>query len=452
MAIGSTCVWEVRTTGSDTNGGGYTSGGTDWSQQDAAQYSVTDGVTAGTTTITSATASFGTDVVGNVMYVQGGTGAVTAGWYQIISRTDATTIVVDRSTGLTAGTGVTLKIGGALASPGVAASVIVAGNTMYIKSGTYTISSTTANVANGRVSISLGQGSSTPTTIKGYGTTREDFGTAPLLQAASPFASQTILTSLGNHARVENLNIDGASLTSTTGISVNGINSSIHRIQVRNTTATGISAVLATYCYATGCSGTAAINAKTAYRCVAISNSITGFSSTDDGQRYQCISASNTGGSSHGFNQSAGGSVCVNCLAYGNGGNGLNAGALRGGIFVNCISYGNTGWGLAGSNSGWTINKCAFGSNTSGAIQAASTIQIDNITLTADPFVAAGSANFALNATAGGGALLRDLGLDFPLSGFTTTTGYMAVGPVETATSSGSGGIPIARGMHGGMR
>ena len=85
MAIGAACVWEVRTTGNDTNGGGYAGGGTDWSQQDSAQYSVTDGVTAGTTTITSATANFGTDVVGNVMYVQGGTGSVTAGWYQIIS-------------------------------------------------------------------------------------------------------------------------------------------------------------------------------------------------------------------------------------------------------------------------------------------------------------------------------------------------------------------------------
>lgn len=110
MPIGAACVWEVRTTGNDTNGGGYAGGGTDWSQQDAAQYSVTDGVTAGTTTITSATANFGTDVVGNVMYVQGGSGSITAGWYQIVSRTNSTTIVVDRSTGLTAGTGVTPSV------------------------------------------------------------------------------------------------------------------------------------------------------------------------------------------------------------------------------------------------------------------------------------------------------------------------------------------------------
>ena len=52
--------------------------GTDHTLQDAAQYSVTDGVTNGTTTITSATANFGTDVVGNLMYVHGGTGIVAA--------------------------------------------------------------------------------------------------------------------------------------------------------------------------------------------------------------------------------------------------------------------------------------------------------------------------------------------------------------------------------------
>ena len=64
MALSANTVLEVRNGGSDTNGGGFVTGaaGTDWSQQDAAQYSVTDGVTAGTTTITSATANFGTDV------------------------------------------------------------------------------------------------------------------------------------------------------------------------------------------------------------------------------------------------------------------------------------------------------------------------------------------------------------------------------------------------------
>ena len=90
MALSASTILEVRSTGSDTNSFGFVTGasGTDWSQQDAAQYSVTDGVTAGTTTITSASANFGTDVVGNLIYVQGGTAPVTAGWDQITVRTN----------------------------------------------------------------------------------------------------------------------------------------------------------------------------------------------------------------------------------------------------------------------------------------------------------------------------------------------------------------------------
>jgi hypothetical protein len=140
-ALNSAIVWEVRTSGSNTNGCGFKAGasGTDWTQQDAAQYSVTDAVTNGTTTITSATANFGTDVVGNVLYITGGTASITADRYEITSRTNSTTIIVDRSSGLTTGTGATLKIGGACDDPEEVSGDIVAGNTCYVKAGTYTV-------------------------------------------------------------------------------------------------------------------------------------------------------------------------------------------------------------------------------------------------------------------------------------------------------------------------
>ena len=51
MAIAATTVWEVRTGGAETNGGGYSSGGTDYSQQTAAQLSVTDGASISTTNL-----------------------------------------------------------------------------------------------------------------------------------------------------------------------------------------------------------------------------------------------------------------------------------------------------------------------------------------------------------------------------------------------------------------
>ena len=57
-AISNDTVFEVRTDGSDTNGGGFVTGasGTNWTLQAAAQYAVTDAVTAGVAT--SATANF----------------------------------------------------------------------------------------------------------------------------------------------------------------------------------------------------------------------------------------------------------------------------------------------------------------------------------------------------------------------------------------------------------
>ena len=138
-AISANTLWHVRPSGSSTNGGGYIvgSGTTDYSQQDAAQVAVTDGVANGTTTITSATANFTAAMVGNTIYISGGTGSISANRYQIATRVSATEITVDRSTGLTTGTGVTLNVGGALDVLATAESAMVADNDISIYSGSY---------------------------------------------------------------------------------------------------------------------------------------------------------------------------------------------------------------------------------------------------------------------------------------------------------------------------
>src|SRR5438105_2455552 len=88
MAISASFVWEVRTTGADTNGGGFKTGatGTDFSQQDAAQASGADlAVDATTNTkITSATHNFVAADVGNLIQISAGTG-YTTGFYEIVS-------------------------------------------------------------------------------------------------------------------------------------------------------------------------------------------------------------------------------------------------------------------------------------------------------------------------------------------------------------------------------
>ena len=92
MALSASTVFEVRSDGSDTNGGGYVSGGTDYSQQAAAQLSVADAACAGNTTVTSATGGFTSAMIGNLMYLSTG-----PGWYLIRAYTDGNTVTIERN-------------------------------------------------------------------------------------------------------------------------------------------------------------------------------------------------------------------------------------------------------------------------------------------------------------------------------------------------------------------
>lgn len=453
-ALSASTVWEVRTTGNDTNGGGYVSGGADWSQQDSAQYSVTDAVTAGTTTITSATASFGTDVVGNICYVSGGTGSITAGWYQIASRTNSTTIVVDRSTGLTTGTGVTLHIGGALASPGQMGGIVAAVNAggwiVWQKSGTYSVTSSSSNVAGGIVSLANGSNSAAaPLRWIGYGSTRGDGGTKPLIQASS-ITSVTLFATGHNFYRIENLEFDGASQSAVIGISLGGTWNIARKVRAQRCV-TGISSANANpleLCEATTCSTSGIIGPVSTIGCYSHANSGNGFASgANSGAVYiDCISASNGG---YGYGPWS--YQSINCTAYGNTGAGwsLSGGGMQGVTCLNCLSTDNTGGGwvpgalspqlllinCAGRNNGGVGNYSSAHLTDTGAAPSV----IGFIALTSDPYVAAGSGNFALNTTAGGGAACRAAGIPGAFPGG-TTTGYFDIGAVQHADPAAGGG------------
>jgi len=189
---GQGTTWEIRKTGNDTNGGAFdstlTSAGTDLSifdnknaagcsscQSASVNISVTDGVTNGTATITSATANFSALLIGNSIYVTGGTGAVAARRYEVTAVGSSTSITVDSSSGLTAGTGVTINIGGALLTPGAPVALLGSSsqNTVWIQAGTYTLATTVALVGNSKH-------------YHGYQTTRGDqTGTRPLITTAT---------------------------------------------------------------------------------------------------------------------------------------------------------------------------------------------------------------------------------------------------------------------------
>lgn len=134
MTIGATAIWRVRPSGNNTNGGGYDPGiagaATDYSQQNAAQATGTNGVTTGTTNFADATANaFTAAMIGNAIYITG-TGQTT-GFYFVTAVVDAANVTLDRSPGT--GTGATWNLGGGWANFWTnTTAALVAGNIIYI--------------------------------------------------------------------------------------------------------------------------------------------------------------------------------------------------------------------------------------------------------------------------------------------------------------------------------
>lgn len=185
MAISNTTVWEIRQTGSALNGGGFRpgSGGTDYSQQAAAQLSLTDVVTNGTTTLTSAVGGFTAAMVGNVAMLYTADDhpsypglPLVYERFDIISRTSANAIVVDRIPSFTL-TAWRLRVGGALRvgevgpvgpimPPNFLAQGIVPGNTIHV-TGSHSFTSA-PQIIGPFGSAAL------PIKVVGYNTTRGD--------------------------------------------------------------------------------------------------------------------------------------------------------------------------------------------------------------------------------------------------------------------------------------
>lgn len=437
MALSAASVWEVRTTGNDTNGGAFVAGaaGTDYSQQSAKNPNGgTDGssvlaVAIGTTTITCADANFGTTIVGNIVYFAGGTGTIAGQWRQVTARASATSITIDQA--IAASTGMTMNVGGALLSPSIAAGNYVASNTIWVRAGTYTISSTSANTAGGIVS--LGNGACR---FEGYNSVRGDLGTPPLLQVASSgVTSVAVLATATTSSRhsIRNINIDGQSKATIRGVNdTRGANFAY--ITAQNCTNNGILLAgggAAFNCYAIGCSGVqgAITGGFQLIGCVARNNTVTGFLAV--GPCCFCISAGNTGASSDGFQANSSANFMSNCVAYKNGRSGFLEGNGLGGQYFSCIAEGNTSSGYAvPTNGSLVLLKNCAGFNTTN-ISGNSVIQDPTlIAYTASAFVDGDNGNFVLNSNAAAGMLLRSLGWPGTFLGINTTA-YQDIGAAQ---------------------
>ncbi len=433
MAFPSTAVIEVRPTGSDLNGGGFNSarGGTDYSQQDAAQ--ATGTVTSSTTTVTATTGIFTSAMVGN--YITDGTT-----WREITAYTSSTVVTVDAAPSWTSAS---INVGGALASLGRAGALMVTGNTIYVKNGSYTMSSGTANTNNGIFSVSVGSDSALSAVV-GYSTSRtiNNTTTSPPVFTASGISSVTMIRHTGTFCafRFRNIVVNGASLSNVQGFGGTSGSSTTFECCTAQNCSTGFGgSTSCVKCFASSC-GVGFSGGFSFHGCVANGGTGHGFTVATSAVMSDCIASNKSGASSDGFNLSlsAGGAI-TNCTAYGNGRHGFNINNYPRGIcLLNCISDSNGGWGITiNSNAAHpALYNCATRNNTSGGIQQAVTGQeVGSITLSANPFTNAGAGDFSLNNTAGGGAACRAAGyLGAFLSG--TTTSY---GDVGAAQSQGGG-------------
>ena len=426
MALSALVVWEVRpSVGSDSSGGGFdpsvTSPGTDYSQQNSAQYSGTDGTAVGTTAFTSASHSFVSADVGNLINIASGSG-FTAGFYTIVSVATGTA-TLDRSPGT--GTLAHYAVGGALATlqPLVTTSGYggnanaINGNTIYIKAtGTITITSAIAFQRQG------------PNPIIGYSTTRADQGRVSITTSTNsismfqpPNNAYTAFYNLScsNTAGTPGHCLDSQSNTNFIticdncvfdGFSQTMVNASdqvtLINCELKNDISTTYSVFVLATLVADGCffHGNAgpAIYFSTANGGVAVSDSVFysnkyGIFNNNNGTKggfyvRNCAFVSNTSdGINAASNSSLGNIVTVNCIFDSNGGYGIN-----------CSSTAPATAGSGGRNN-------AFRNNTSGARNNFPVLPGD-INLSAAPFTNPSGGDFTLNSTAGGGAACKAAG------------------------------------------
>lgn len=428
-------VTGIATVGTPTAG----TWGIDYSQQAAARIAFSDMVIDGTTNtkFTSALKPVGKNFVGNIINVTAGTGFTVQ--RVVVVSTSGTTATCDKSLGTLSSTGGTGNLGGAMASPALPFSVAIASNTIFVKSGAYSITSASTNVAGGCISDTVA------VRAEGYGTVRGDLGTAPTL-TASGISTAVIMTVSAADGAIANLTIDGATLASIQGL--NAARGIYRNITCKNCTNFGIAtsaSAIFVRCVTTGCSTQAAFSgAGQCIDCVSHDNTSTGFTSGAACCFSGCIAYNNSGASVDGFLITGALGFAINCASYNNGRDGFRCNNVCQ-MCVNSIAESNTGIGF-NMTTGALLNNCAAysnGTNFSNAGARATTL--NSTTGTASFFVAAASGNFALNANAGGGASLRAAGIP----GVTPdglSTGYLDIGGLQSKALE-----TLGLGFNGGL-
>lgn len=432
MALAAAVIWEIRTAGNVLNGGGFRSdaAGTDFSQQNAAQATLTVAATVHTST-TQLNVPAGEYVVsaadiGNLFQLSSGT--ATPGFYMIGSVDVANNRwTVDRSMG-TAGQTAAGRMGGALSTPAVIGAVAVNGNLIWVKAGTYTLTTATQNIDGGPFTSSARLG------VVGYGTTRGDFAARPLFTGS---VAQTFFNNGVARSLLRNIECDGQAAVLTTLITWRGTVSECKATGALTgfSNATGACRFVRCEADAVGTGFHLSVAGSTAVECVAHGISVNhGFNMTAaTTSAVRCIAADCA---DSGFLVSGVESLIVNCVAYDCVGDGFEM--EESATLVNCVAEANAGYGFATNSSNANaveLWNCAGYSNTSGNIEPTllsifpGAISVDFVTGTASFFVDPANGDFALNNVSGGGAALRAAG-SAGVSGYGGTS-YLDIGAVQ---------------------
>lgn len=458
MALAVTTDFEVRTTGSDPNGGGFdiASTGTDYSQQNSAQVAYTDLVVDPTTNTncTSVITPFTSLHVGNIINITGGTG-FTVQRVQIVS-VAAGIATCDKSLGTLSSIGGTGNLGGAMATTLAANTARASGNVIHVKSGTYTSAGLSLGTANATARQSA---------IVGFGSTRRDGGTKPVF---TPNANSVTMFTMGSTNNLfENLTLDAGVRTSCTAVAnTNNGGHLFYKCLIKafaTTFSNNNSTISVDSCEFTANTGSMTL-ATTAnfilknneYHDNTATPVIIGSNSLNPSIIKRCLFHNNSGASTDGVSQTGGTLEMSECIFYHNGRDGFRntAGVGIRSVVDNCIAVNNGGWGFNGNSATMSSNQflrnCAAYNNTSGDKQnfdANYTVNFQS--LSADPFVAASNTastnqNFGLNNTAGGGAVLRALGFPTTWSFSTNTVNYQDSGVAQHQDTGGGGAVTTA--------
>jgi len=418
----------------------------DYSRSTSAILTVSDGITNGTTLVTSVAGGFKVSMVGNGIYDSG----TSTDRYLISAVPTANHLTLQTATADT-GSGRTITIGGALGAADPFAcfgsgGYAVAGNyvfLLYSASGPFTTASAItppgydSSGASGRTFQVVGYDADANRNIGGTPTNK------PTLRTT---ASVFCFGGNGQFTRVRNL------IGDENNESDQWINSSgeyrLYGVDVINSNNIGFYANNPTSLYLDHCSSTTTLYGFqncTCWNCTAITTT-TGSTIGFTGNCY-CVGCAVKGdGSANaiGFGNTG---LLINCTAYNCPiGYEFNAGAAYPTSAYNCLSescttaYHNGTASLAScalyacasygattvTTTGWDPNMIYNGAG------AVSTVIVCSV----DPLVSASTGNFSLNNTASGGALLRGTGYGI-VNG---QTGYVDIGALQHQDSGGGGG------------